>query len=194
MGKTRVRLFGHKNPSIRGLKSVKFFSLFLSSSMRGGWRSVESAGFLPRSGVRPGACIRRREVSIVRKRLHTARVRQQGFTLIELVMVIVILGVLAAFALPKYITLDSDAQQAAVNGVAGALNSAAAVNYASRKANASNGVAVATCGAAGSTLQGGLPSGFTITTAATAVAADASVACTVQGPGPKTATFTAIGI
>ena len=55
---------------------------------------------------------------------------QRGFTLIELVMVIVILGVLAAVAIPKFVDLKSDAQQAAMTGVAGAAASASAINYA----------------------------------------------------------------
>lgn len=54
---------------------------------------------------------------------------QGGFTLIELVMVIVILGVLAAVALPKFVDLKGDAQQAAMTGVAGAAASASAINY-----------------------------------------------------------------
>ncbi len=71
--------------------------------------------------------------------------RQAGFTLIELIMVIVILGVLSAVAIPKYLDLRSDANQAAVNGVAGALASAAAINFATRTANGSKGVAVTNC-------------------------------------------------
>ena len=49
---------------------------------------------------------------------------QAGFTLIELVVVIVILGILAATALPKFIDLTGDATKAAVAGFAGAIKSA----------------------------------------------------------------------
>lgn len=67
--------------------------------------------------------------------------KQQGFTLIELVMVIVILGILAATALPKFVNLQGDAYAAAAQGYAGALNSANAVNYSGCAAR--NGVAAA---------------------------------------------------
>ncbi len=64
---------------------------------------------------------------------------QRGFTLIELVMVIVIIGVLAAVAIPKFVDLRSDAYTASAQGYAGALNSANAINYAGCAAK--NGVA-----------------------------------------------------
>jgi MSHA pilin protein MshA len=50
--------------------------------------------------------------------------RQKGFTLIELVMVVVILGVLAAVALPKFVDLASDARRSVMQGLHGAMISA----------------------------------------------------------------------
>jgi len=55
--------------------------------------------------------------------------KEKGFTLIELVMVIVILGILAAFALPRFADLGGDARRATIEGAEGAIKSAASIVY-----------------------------------------------------------------
>ena len=55
--------------------------------------------------------------------------KQSGFTLIELVIVIIILGILAVTAAPKFLNLQDDARTSTLKGVEGSLNSAGAMVY-----------------------------------------------------------------
>lgn len=57
-------------------------------------------------------------------------VRQGGFTLIELVVVITILGILAAFAVPRFASLEGEARSAATTALQGSLRSSAALAHA----------------------------------------------------------------
>jgi prepilin-type N-terminal cleavage/methylation domain-containing protein len=69
---------------------------------------------------------------------------QSGFTLIELVVVIVLLGILGVTALGKFQNLSSQAADAAEQGIAGEIGSAAAINFAARTLNPGSGIQIDT--------------------------------------------------
>ena len=62
--------------------------------------------------------------------------KQQGFTLIELVVVIVVLGILASTAIPKFTAITDDARAAVADGIAGAILSSAVIQYAANTGSA----------------------------------------------------------
>jgi MSHA pilin protein MshA len=103
------------------------------------------------------------------------RIKQRGFTLIELVVVITILGILAAFAIPKFLSLDKQARIAAISALQGSVRSAASLTHSMSMAGVSpvvmdgttitmlNGYPTRTAGGIDLTLQD--MSGFTYTPA-----------------------------
>lgn len=113
---------------------------------------------------------------------------QQGFTLIELVVVITILGILAAFAIPRFASLDSNARIAAINGLAGSMRSASALAHSLYLAGGSSATSV--------TMEGnvvpltfGYPSAGTSTAGITMALQDVSSFTASYGTSPLTTIF-----
>lgn len=128
------------------------------------------------------------------------RKQQSGFTLIELVVVIVILGILAAVAVPKFIDLTDEASLASVQNLAGSIESASTLNHAVDLLNEAGistdtfeTITACTLANANSLLLSPLNAAeFTVTGAAT-IADKATETCTLTNARSDSATFVLVG-
>lgn len=101
-------------------------------------------------------------LNIIQIDRHKKMFKIHGFTLFEVVIVILLIGVLAVVAVPRFISFQLAAETSTLNAIAGALSSANTSNYMTRSLNPSDGKPIHHCAQVSSLLQTKLPEGYTI--------------------------------
>ena len=118
--------------------------------------------------------------------------QQAGFTLIELVMVIVILGILSAFALPKFADLSDNAVRAAAENALGTVKSAAGITHAAYLADGSVATTITLEGTTANIINGYPASNSIAALANITNGQDFTVVVSNSGTGTGTAVFTTL--
>lgn len=124
--------------------------------------------------------------------------KYKGFTLVELVVVIIIIGIFATIAIPKYMDMKNAAARANVQMVAGQISSIALVNSVNRTLGTGNAIAIYNCNHALNLISlQNVPAGGTYTLTNSAVSNGELKTCTITltgaSPTPQSANYQIIG-
>ena len=118
--------------------------------------------------------------------------QERGLGMVEIVMALVVLAILASTAIPSFVTDRTAARKAAVEGVAGSLGSASAINFTVRNINSEYGVSISNCTDIALTLEGELTSEYTIVPVK--INPGTNLKCTVTHSSGESAEFVGHGV